>query len=161
MRQDFQGACTGTHLRDGIGWEVGEGFGMGDACVLLADLCRRVAKANTALWGGWPLIKINNYFLKKKKNMWTLLYTSNKQLENVLKNEHELCDSSHFQVFYPFFPLCLHFVHFLGLSLFHLILQFLMYKNISNFALSPSCHFLFLLLSFLNSHLTHFLKYTG
>ena len=51
--------CTGTHLRDGIGWEVGGGFGMGDACVLLADLCRCVARANTALWGGWPPIKIN------------------------------------------------------------------------------------------------------
>ena len=30
MKQGTQSGCTGTSLRDGMGREVGEGFGMGD-----------------------------------------------------------------------------------------------------------------------------------
>ena len=37
MRQGAQGQCTGMTLRDGIGKEVGGGFGMGDTCTPVAD----------------------------------------------------------------------------------------------------------------------------
>ena len=32
MRQGAQGWCTGMTLRDGMGWEVGVGFRIGDTC---------------------------------------------------------------------------------------------------------------------------------
>ena len=48
MRQGVQGWCTGTTLGDGIGREVGGGFGKGDIRTPMADSCQCMAK-NTAI----------------------------------------------------------------------------------------------------------------
>ena len=44
MRQGAQGWCTGMTLRDGMGREVGGGFGIGDTCTPMADSCQCMAK---------------------------------------------------------------------------------------------------------------------
>ena len=49
MRQDAQGWCTGTTLRDAMGREVGRGFRMGDTCTPVADSCECMAKTTTVL----------------------------------------------------------------------------------------------------------------
>ena len=49
MRQGAQGQCTGITQRDGIGWEVGEGFRMGDTCIPVAESCQCMAKTTTIL----------------------------------------------------------------------------------------------------------------
>ena len=42
--QDAWGWCTGMIQRDGIGWEVGEGFRIGNSCTPAADSCQCMAK---------------------------------------------------------------------------------------------------------------------
>ena len=49
MRQGTQSQCTGTIQRDGMGREVGEGFGMGDTCIPMANSCQCMAKTTTIL----------------------------------------------------------------------------------------------------------------
>ena len=49
MSQAAQGRCTGTTLRDGVGREVGRGFGMGDTCTPMADSCQCITKTTTIL----------------------------------------------------------------------------------------------------------------
>ena len=49
MKQDTQSWCTGTTQRDGMGREVGGGFGMGDTGTAMADSCQCMAKA-TKIW---------------------------------------------------------------------------------------------------------------
>ena len=44
MKQGPQSQCTGTTLRDGMGREVGGGFGMGNTCTPVADSCQCMAK---------------------------------------------------------------------------------------------------------------------
>ena len=44
-----QGWCTGKTQRDGTGWEVGEGIGMGNTCKSMADSCQCMAKTTTIL----------------------------------------------------------------------------------------------------------------
>ena len=44
MRQGAHGWCTGTTLRDGMGWEVGVGFRMGDTRTPMADSRQWMAK---------------------------------------------------------------------------------------------------------------------
>ena len=60
MRQDSQGWCTGTTLRDGMGREVGGGFSMGHTSTPMADSCQCMEK---------PLqyCKVISLWLKKKK----------------------------------------------------------------------------------------------
>ena len=57
------GWCTGTTQRDGMGREEGEGFGMWNTCIPVADSCRCMAK---------PIqyCKVINHQLKKKKAFW-------------------------------------------------------------------------------------------
>ena len=50
MRQGAQGKSSGMTLRDGMGREVGEGFGMGDTCTPMADSCQCMAKPTTILY---------------------------------------------------------------------------------------------------------------
>ena len=44
ITQGAQGWCIGMTLRDGMGREVEEGFGMGDTCTPMADSCQYMAK---------------------------------------------------------------------------------------------------------------------
>ena len=44
MKQGTQSQCTGTTQRDGMGREVGRGFGMGDICTPMADSWQCMAK---------------------------------------------------------------------------------------------------------------------
>ena len=37
--QDAWGWCTGMIQRDGMGWDVGEGFRIGNMCTPVADSC--------------------------------------------------------------------------------------------------------------------------
>ena len=39
-----QGWCTGMTLRDGVCWEVGDGFRMGNICTPVAGSCQCMAK---------------------------------------------------------------------------------------------------------------------
>ena len=39
MIQDARGWCTGMIQRDGMGREVGRGFGMGNTCIPVVDAC--------------------------------------------------------------------------------------------------------------------------
>ena len=43
MRQGAQGWCTGITHKDGLGWEVGGGFRMGNTCTPMADSCQCMA----------------------------------------------------------------------------------------------------------------------
>jgi len=49
MRQGAQGWYIGMTLREGMGREVGEGFGMGDTRTPMADSCECMAKTTTIL----------------------------------------------------------------------------------------------------------------
>ena len=49
LKQGTQSQCTGITLRDGMGREVGGGFGMGDTSTPLADSCQCMAKTTTIL----------------------------------------------------------------------------------------------------------------
>ena len=44
MIQDARGWCTGMTGMDGMGWEVGGGFRMGNMCTPMADSCQCIAK---------------------------------------------------------------------------------------------------------------------
>ena len=44
MRQGAQDWCTGMTQRDGMGREMGGGFGMGNTCTSVADSCQCMAK---------------------------------------------------------------------------------------------------------------------
>ena len=44
MRQDTQGWCTGTTLRDEMGREVDGGFRLGDPCISMADFMSMYGK---------------------------------------------------------------------------------------------------------------------
>ena len=44
MRQGAQGWCTGMTQRDGMGWEMGGGFRMGNTCTSMVDACWCMAK---------------------------------------------------------------------------------------------------------------------
>ena len=48
-KQGTQSRCTGTALRDGMGKEVGGGFGMGDTYTPMADSCQCMAQTTTIL----------------------------------------------------------------------------------------------------------------
>ena len=41
---DAWGWCTEMTLRDGMGRKLGEGFGKGNTCTLMADSCQCMAK---------------------------------------------------------------------------------------------------------------------
>ena len=45
MKQDTEGLCSETTLRDGVGREVGSGWA--DTCVSVADSCQCMAKTIT------------------------------------------------------------------------------------------------------------------
>ena len=49
MKQGTQSWCSGTTQRDGMGREVGGGFGMGDTHTPVADSCQCMAKTTTIL----------------------------------------------------------------------------------------------------------------
>ena len=49
MRQGAQDRCIGITLRDGMGREVGGGFGIGDTCTPMADSCQCLAKTTIVL----------------------------------------------------------------------------------------------------------------
>ena len=49
VKQGTQSRCTGTTQRDGMGREVGGGFGMGDTSTPVADSCQCMAKTTTVL----------------------------------------------------------------------------------------------------------------
>ena len=49
MRQGAQGWCTEMTLRDGMGREVEEGFGLGNPRTPMADSCECMAKTTTIL----------------------------------------------------------------------------------------------------------------
>ena len=42
--QDAWGWCMGMIQRDDMGWEVGEGFRIGNSCTPVADSCQCMAK---------------------------------------------------------------------------------------------------------------------
>ena len=48
-RQGAQGWCTGMTQRDGMGWEVGGEFRMGNTCTPMADSYQCMAKTTTIL----------------------------------------------------------------------------------------------------------------
>ena len=41
---DAWGWCTGMIQRDDMGWEVGEGFRIGNSCIPVGDSCQYMAK---------------------------------------------------------------------------------------------------------------------
>ena len=55
--------CSGTTQKDGVGWEVGEGFRTGGTCVPEADLCQCVAGVTKVI-----LLQINKIIKKKRIN---------------------------------------------------------------------------------------------
>ena len=65
--QDAWGWCTGMNQRDGMGREVGGGFGMGREHVYTCGgYVLMYGRANTLLWGSWPPIRIDKFIFKKK-----------------------------------------------------------------------------------------------
>ena len=44
-----RGWCTGKTQRDGVGWEVEGGIGMGNTCISKADSCQCMTKTTTIL----------------------------------------------------------------------------------------------------------------
>ena len=51
--------------RDGMGWEVGEGFRMGNTCTPVADSCQCIGKPIQCC----KVISLQKYKLKKKKKL--------------------------------------------------------------------------------------------